>query len=335
MHTIQPHQNTGVRITPPNDTDLHVGGNDFSLPSILNSAADWREFECDGEWQKDMAIDFESEACMSFAAENAVSTYLNWLLSTGQLPATHVQFLEDNGYIGSDGKVSCSGRFTAKMSGTTQDGNDFQSPWKSMQTDGLVPDSVWPMPAAELNADPGKAWEIYYAQPTPEVIALGKAFITFFEIDWRWLVSNGNGASALSFKTWLTVAPVHIATVVCDPWNTAAPINGCGCGAAHGTLLTRVEPGVVNNILDHYAPFDKQLAAGYCLSYAAQGVVRVKALPEAAPVAQVAQQALTQAQEALATLQSTPSPYHAGILSIVAQLLKEVVAMVGIAPPQG
>lgn len=89
----------------------------------------------------------------------------------------------------------------------------------------------------------------------------------------------------------------------------------------------------VAHILDHYVQFDKQLAPNYSLSYAVQGVVRVKALPEAAPVAQVAQEALAQAQQAVATLQSVPSPYHAGILAIVAQLLKEVEALVGINPP--
>lgn len=239
MHTIQSNTNTGVRLTPP--SDLEVGAA-FAVPSVLNTKADWRPFECDGEWQKDMAIDFESEACMSFAAENAVSTYLNWLLETNQLPATHVQFLKDNGYIGSDGKVACSGRFTAKMSGTTKDGNDFQNPWKSMQTDGLVPDSLWPMPAAALKAMPQDAWGIYYAEPSPDVIALGKAFLTFFEIDWRWLVSNGEGASPAQFATWLTVAPIHIAVQVCGDWNNDPIIQGCGPGAQHGVLLTAIAP---------------------------------------------------------------------------------------------
>ena len=330
MHTITPNVNTGVIINPPRETDLHVGSaNDFAIPAVLNNQSDWRQYECDGEWQKDMAVDFESNACMSFASENTIATYLNWLLQTNQLPATHVDFLKTNGYVGTDGKIALSGRFTAKMSGTTQNGNDFQNPWDSIQSDGVVPDSVWPMPATQLNADPANAWNIYYAEPTPDVLALGKAFLTFFSIEWRWLVSNGSGAPQADFVTWLKVAPVHVAIQVCPPWNTPAPIQGCGPGAQHGVQLSYVSPGVVNDILDHYTPFSKQLAANYSLSYAVQGLVTAKALPAAEPVQQTAQQAVAQAQEAIVTLQSQPGS-HTTAFQIISDLISKVEQLLGL-----
>jgi hypothetical protein len=270
MQTINPVQNTGVIISPVRDSDLKVGSIN---PSVFNTAGDWRQFECDGEWQKDMTISFDTEACMSFTGTNLIATYLNWLMINGYLLAPQMAFLKENGYIGSDGKVMLSPRFTATMSHTTVNGNDFQNVWDSIANDGVVPDSVWPMPTAAINADSAQAWSLYYANVSADAIALGKQFLSFFTIPWEWLVSDGSGASQQQFAQWLEVSPIHIAIAVCNPWNTASPIAGCGSGAAHGVLLTRVETGVVNNILDHYVPFDKQLEANYTLSYAVRAIV--------------------------------------------------------------
>ena len=279
MNTLQQGQNTGVIITPPRESDLHVGA---LTPSVFNETSDWRQYECDGEWQKDMAIDWESEACMSFTGSNNVATYLNWLISTNQILPAQFAFLKNNDYMGADGKVALSPRFTATMSGTTVNGNDFQNVWDSLQIDGVVPDSLWPMPVAEMNANPANAWKLYYATPTTQAIALGKQFLTYFDIQWEWLVSNGQGATEAQFVEWLKTAPVHIAIAVCNNWNTDQPIAGCGTGAAHGVQLSRVEPNVVNNILDHYVPFDKQLETNYTLSYAVRGYV--EQIPQIAPV---------------------------------------------------
>lgn len=268
MHIITENTNTGVIITPPRPEDLQVGA---LSPTLTNTASDWRAHECDGEWQKDMAIDWESEACMSFTGSNNIATYLNWLIDTKQILAPQLAFLQANGYISMDGKVALSPRFTAKMSGTTTNGSDFQNVWNSLKNDGCVPDTAWPMPSAQMNANPTDAWAIYYASPTQSVIALGKEFLKYFSIQWEWLVSSGNGASQTDFVEWLQVAPIHLAIQVCSPWNTDAPIPGCGTGAQHGVQLSYVEPNVVNDILDHYSPFDKQLEANYTLSYAVRG----------------------------------------------------------------
>jgi hypothetical protein len=186
MQTINPGQNTGVIISPVRDSDLKVGSIN---PSVFNTAGDWRQFECDGEWQKDMTISFDTEACMSFTGTNLIATYLNWLMINGYLLAPQMAFLKENGYIGSDGKVMLSPRFTATMSHTTVNGNDFQNVWDSIANDGVVPDSVWPMPTAAINADSAQAWSLYYANVSADAIALGKQFLSFFTIPWEWLVS--------------------------------------------------------------------------------------------------------------------------------------------------
>jgi hypothetical protein len=322
---ITPGQNTGVIINPPRETDLHVGS---IVPSITNKSADWRQYECDGEWQKDMTIDFETDACMSFASTNTIATYLNWLIDSQQIQSAQLAFLKGNGYIGADGKVAISPRFTATMDGTTVNGNDFQHPWDSIQNDGLVPDSAWPMPVDAMNADPANAWHIYYAQPTDAVKALGKQFLQYFKINWHWLVSNGQGASQSQFAQWLQNAPIHIAIAVCSPWNTAEPINGCGVGASHGVQLSHVEVGVVNNILDHYAPFQKQLAADYTLSYAVQGWAEQIPQPAQKTPLQTVQDALPQVQQALATINTAPN--KTAELGIIEQILLKLEQLLGI-----
>lgn len=239
-------------------------------PAIYLPSSDWRTYESPGEWQKDMTIDWDSEACMSFASNDTLETYINWLIATNQLNKPQLDFLTTNGYI-VDGKVNFSDRFTAKMSGTTINGNDFEHVWGSIQDNGLVPESLWPFPMDELNASPANAWTIYYKEVPASVQAMGKEFLQYFSINWRWLVSDGNGASQGQFISWLSIAPIHIAIQVCDPWNTGAPINGCGPGAEHGVQLSKVDNGGDSHILDHYSPFDKLLSPNYILSYAVQG----------------------------------------------------------------
>lgn len=325
--------NTGVIIKAPLPERI---GAVVPLPTNTNTNADWRTFESPGEWQKDMTINWESEACMSFARGDNFQSYMNWLLDTNQIQPAQMAFLKDNGYFDSDGKIAISDRFIATMSGTTVDGNDFENVWGGTENFGLVPDSLWPMPTAEMNTNPANAWKTYYATPPTSVTNLGKEFLTYFQLPWRWLVSDGNGATQEQFAEWLKIAPIHIATAVCSPWNTDQPISGCGCGAQHGTQLSRVDVGVVNNILDHYVPFDKQLEANYCLSYAVQGwVVQIpRQVPETTPVApstvQVVQDALPQIQQAITHLQTIPTPQKTVIENILKQLLTDLGKLVGL-----
>jgi hypothetical protein len=270
---IEPGKNTGVIILPPSRERSR------GIPPLFDTASDWRAYESRGEWQKDMAVEFETNACMSFAANDCLETYLNWLIATGKiLPAQH-DFLKNKGYIDQNSNVNFSDRFTAYMSGTTVNGNDFESVWKWIENGGLVPESEWPFPLTEINASPKNAWSIYYQAPPASLVALGKEFLQYFDIDWQWLVSNGRGASDALFQAWLQTAPIHLAVAVCPPWNTAQQINGCGPGAQHGVQLSFIDKSGVAHILDHYDPFDKLFAANYTLSYAVQGWVNQ--LPQA------------------------------------------------------
>ena len=260
--------NTGVIIKEPTRERSTSG-----VPSLFNYTADWRGYESAGEWQKDMTIGFDTEACMSFAANDSLQTYLNWLIANGQILPAQLDFLKNNQYLDSQGKVALSDRFTAYMSGTTTAGNDFENVWGSIEKNGVIPASLWPFPEAEMDADPGNAWNIYYTHPTAAAVSCGTEFLKFFQPDWHWLVSNGQGASTTLFQTWLETAPIHLAIEVCPPWNTALPIQGCGGGAQHGVMLAHVDTDGTAEILDHYVPFQKIFAPGYTLSYAVQGWV--------------------------------------------------------------
>lgn len=329
MNTIQLGQNTGVVISPVRESDLHVGA---LSTDISNPSADWRSYECDGEWQEDMTIDWDTEACMSFTGSNNIATYLNFLISTNQILPAQLAFLTANGYIGTDGKVALSPRFTAKMSGTTTNGNDFQNVWDSLSNDGFVPDSAWPMPTSQLNAAPsGEWWNIYYADPTADVIALGKQALTLFKVQWEWLVSNGSGATQAEFNEWLKVSPVHLAIAVCNPWNTSSPIAGCGTGAQHGVQLSYVDVGGNNSILDHYVPFDKLLEPNYTLSYAVHGIVTqiAQVAPVVAPTpVQTVQTTLTQVQTDINNIPNVPQTQKEGYLAKIQEILTDLEQLV-------
>lgn len=282
---LQPGQNTGVIITAPNPTDF-IAGSTSQIPEITrNTTGDWRVYEPSGEWQKLMGPNtvtsttgFETNACVSFSANDYCEVFIDYLIATNQIPAAHTQWLKDNGYM-TDGKMNFSDRFTAKMSGTTINGNSMGTVWQSIRDNGMVPEAMWPMPSADIIAHPDQAWQLYYATVPADVIAMGLKYKQFFQTLYEWVFSAPGQSSATQVANCLKIAPLHVATAVCGNWNTDGPITGCGPGGAHATIIT-AEDSTGYHILDHYVPFDKTLAPNYDITYALRGIV----VPQGSPV---------------------------------------------------
>lgn len=284
MEPLEIGSNTGFIPVDPKSSDWKSGGETGILDVARLPSSDWRPYLSDGKWQKLMGVaynggnGFETDACVSFSGIDAVQAYMNWALLNGQYSADNVKFLHDNGYIGADGKVNLSPRFTAKMSGTTINGNTLPNVCNSLRHDGCVPDARWPMPAAQIQADVPNAWNIYYEMIPPDVVNLGVEFAARFSIQYEWIVYPGVQMDAQSFLNALKVSALQIATAVCAPWNTAAPIQGCGSGTAHATLLDFVDSVGEYDIRDHYEPFDKIFAANYTIPYGMRIVVGEQAI---------------------------------------------------------
>lgn len=247
-----------------------------AVVGLDNTSSDWSAFLPTGEWQEDTASKpvFETDACVSFSADQVLQTYGDFNIQLNLWPADSVQWLKDNGYFDSSGRLNFSDRFTAKMSGTTQaEGNSLPNVWNSIQANGLVPEALWPFPTDEVNADPQNAWAIYYAAIPANVIAMGLEFKARFTCNWDWVTYPANPMTEAQLQAALVTGPLQIATAVCAPWNTSAPILGCGAGAQHATMLYAMNSANDYEIFDHYVPFQKLLAPNYNITYATRATL--------------------------------------------------------------
>lgn len=263
----------GVVVVEPKASDFFSDGETGITEIVRVPSGDWRQYESPGEWQKDMAANFETDACVSFSANDALQTMMNWLIATDQISVADLSWLKTNGYVDSNNKTHFSDRFTAMKSGTTEAlGNSLPNVAACIAKYGLVPESLWPFPTAAIEASPANAWAIYYSTIPANVAELGLEFLARFQVQNEWVTYTGAPATEATLQNALKIAPLQIATAVCPPWNTANVIQGCGGGTAHATMLDYADT-TAYYILDHYVPFDKRLALNYTIGYAMRLVI--------------------------------------------------------------
>lgn len=283
---IEPGQNTGfIAVEPVIGQDFIRGAETAVLDIPVLPSCDWRPFRPTNVTQLMKGSNGQSygdtEACVSFAAGQSVETQLNFQIKNNLISADNLAWLKANGYIDANGSVLVSKRFIAKVSGTDPHvGNSLPIVWGAIKNNGLVPESVWPMPTSEFDAlvatghfvSPDDFWAIYYKAIPQSVLDLGNQFKIRFPVLYEWLVYPAAPASGVQLFNDLSVSPLEIATAVCTGWNTDDPIKACGPGTAHATLLIFVEDNRYD-ILDHYVPFQKQFAGDYTITYGMRGVV--------------------------------------------------------------
>lgn len=293
-----PLGNTGFIAVMPKPGDFIAGAETGILETVVLPTNDWRPYLPTNATQlmktSDGSVKVETNGCVAFGASQDAETQLNFLIRKGMLSQTAQDFLKENGYINpADGSFFASKRFTVKMSGTDpNNGNSLPNAWNSIRHDGLVPDTLWPMPTASFDAlvaqNPQATLEdfqaIYYAPIPQNIIDIGTRFAAIFSTQYEWMVYPGSPASGNTVLDFLGVAPLEIATAVCAGWNTEDPIQSCGPGGQHATLLDFVEANGDYDILDHYVPYQKQFSPTYDITYAMRGVIREAAVtPPAAP----------------------------------------------------
>lgn len=147
-------QNTGV-ILGHRASD-YAGG---TLPYKVNIPdGNWEPYLPPGEWQRINTLDVMG--CVSFSALNVLETLYFFL--TG----THRNF---------------SDRFTARMSGTTSDGNWLWKVGDSIRKDGLVDEPDWAWAGSIVD------WDLYYMTPPMEVINKAKDFLKEWEVKYEFI----------------------------------------------------------------------------------------------------------------------------------------------------
>lgn len=273
-----PGQNTGVRIDMPiRSTDFFAGGE--SIPfEVLEESGQYDVFLPDEESQLSVVSGiaaFDSFDCVTFSGTNDLEAYFEWLRAKGKMPTNHEQFLKDEGYIDPrTNKVNFSDRFSAKMSGTSKNGNSLPAVGDSFRKDGLIPESEWPRPSfADIaGADQYELrWQRYYAEIPQSLKDKAKRFLTMFQINYRWGALGTSTPAAL--KDLLRYGPFQIAAAICAPWSSTdgmPPIPACGCGTGHATVIYGYTANGAWKDFDHYKSFRKLLAADYCIPYAFQ-----------------------------------------------------------------
>lgn len=146
-------KNHGV-ILGKRDTDYLAGTLSYE---VRNLSGDWTPYLPPGEWQRNHV--FDSMACVTFSALNSLEV--------------QYKFLTGNG-------INLSDRFTAKMSGTTSQGNYLWKVGDSIRKQGVVDEVVWP---TADNFD----WNTYYSEIPETIKARGLEFLNDFEIQYEWI----------------------------------------------------------------------------------------------------------------------------------------------------
>jgi len=294
-HILQDGSFTGFKQVEPVKGDWIKGVETGISGAPQNVSGDWRPL-IPVEKTQLMVVNGvsygDTESCTNFSGTNDVAVQLQYLVDTNQVPDAALAFLKSNGYFDPVlGKINLSARHSAITSGTTgADGNTLPNVWQTMTKVGVVPYADCPDPTAEWEAKINSGaysvhdlWNIWFdpSAVTTTTVAKGLEFLTYFQIQYHWVVYTGTTATPQVLQQDLQISPLQIATAVCPGWNTTDPIQGCGIGYAHATTMLNIESQTYfDDILDHYVPYQKQFAADYIIAYAMQGVVT----PATAPI---------------------------------------------------
>jgi len=263
-------------------TDFVAGGEtgiNIGAAPILSKDGQFDGYLPDEETQYNFR--FDTFACVSFSRCNNYETIFSVKIALGLISAENIAWLKEKGYIDyRTGKVNFSDRFLAKMSKTTKSGNSLGAVGDAAREFGLVPESSWPWPAGMKDSmTDEEKWTLYYTEIPQEVKDLGLEFKARFDLSYQWILLGNSADAEKVLKAFLPYGPVQVATAVCPPWNSTdgmAPINGCGCGTQHATIIYGYRDGIAWKDFDHYRSFRKLLSWTYCIPYAMQDYVSEK-----------------------------------------------------------
>lgn len=141
------------------DSDYRFGGATKLPTNILRSNGDWKKFLPEIEYQR--KNDVETSACVTFATHNALETL----------------FAAQYGM-----KVNFSERYTAKLSGTTKDGNSPQKVIEYIRKYiGTIPDTMLPFD------DSIKSWDKFYSGIQFNHLLIGLQWILRWNVQHEWV----------------------------------------------------------------------------------------------------------------------------------------------------
>lgn len=239
----------------------------------------------DGKWskyaptgEKQYTSRYDTMSCTTFSGLNSAEEQCNFLLDTGALSDEIIALCKKRGWIDENGRFNFNDWFTANMSGTTENGNDFGSVWESIRKHGLLAQGKGYKPS-DFNSI--GEW-LDRTKVTTQHKEDALLFLEIFDVAYEFILYGVPNPSVIEYH--LKQAPIHIGTAVCGGWNFENPINQCGLeGINHATLAHGSEDKVATDIFDHYDPMEKRLAWDYPIPYAVKGVITLKKQAPPAP----------------------------------------------------
>lgn len=262
------NKNTGVLIVPLSPKAYIAGIETGVAYEVRLPKADWFNFTPTAE--KQYTFSFDTMSCTTFSALNSVEMQVNWLIANGKIKNDVLDFLKEQGYFDENGKFNCSDWFTAVMSGTTENGNDFASVWDSIRKHGLLPQKHGFQPSDFINI---KEW-LDKSRVTTEQKEKALKFLEVFDVQYEFVLYGKSNPAVLAYH--LKQAPIHIGSPTCN-WGGGI-IQSCGeMPITHATCAHGSEDKVATLVYDHYDPMNKKLAWDYNIPYAVKGLLNVKA----------------------------------------------------------
>jgi len=270
-------KNTGLLIVPLSPKAYLAGIETGIAFEERLPKGDWFNFSSIDERQS--TSKYDTMSCTTFSALNSIEMQINWLIENNKLSSEIIDRLKELGFFDSKGKFDCSDWFTAVMSGTTTNGNDFGSVWDSIRKHGLLPQGDGHNPddfrSTEDWLDPTRV--------TTEQKETALKFLEIFEVKYEFILWGQSNPSVIAEH--LKQAPIHIGTPTCN-WGGGI-IKSCGVKQiSHATCSHGSEKDVATLTKDHYIPFNKKLAWDYHIPWAVKGVLSLKAPKPKTPLPQ-------------------------------------------------
>lgn len=217
---------------------------------------------------------FDTMACVSFSALNAIETQMNFLIANNLLTPAQFIVIKELGFIDENNKFNCSDRFTAKMSGTTKNGNYLEKVGDSIRNDGILPEKDWKW-------DDTFNWDGFYSEIPQALKDKAKKIKDIIQFNTEWVIIkewNQNVVNVLKYQT--LHSPIQIAAPVCPMWSrfTLKPedtVKTCpSVVPQHATIVYGVDEVIRD--FDHYNPFAKKLALDYPIPYGFKILATIK-----------------------------------------------------------
>ena len=220
-------QHYGFIPSPQHTTDWQFGGlSGIENREVLRSDGQWDSYLPPLEIQRNDS--FDTMSCVTFSALNCLETLLRRKY---------------------DEEVNFSDRFTASMSGTTIQGNNFWNVAESIRKDGLVEESHWPfLPFIKFIDD-------YLEKPPEQVQIEAKRVYERFKISYESVWDTPE-----KLMDALQYAPIQVAFHAYCPVDTQGIHQRCAGRGNHAVMLYGYVVGQYWKIYDHYERKLKQLA---------------------------------------------------------------------------